>query len=74
MNHRELYPRRSERSPSRTERNHEMGIPPHRPGGLSALTEYAIASDALPNTKLSFLFAATLAEGLKTVPPTRTRP
>lgn len=38
------------------------------------MTEYAIASDALPNTKLSFLFAATLAEGLKTVPPTRTRP
>ncbi len=38
--------------------------------GAHQLTEYALASSALPSTKLLFLLAATFADGVKTVQPT----
>jgi len=37
--------------------------------GAHQLQEYAIASSALPNTKLLYLLTATFADGIKVVPP-----
>jgi acetylornithine deacetylase/succinyl-diaminopimelate desuccinylase-like protein len=37
--------------------------------GAHQLTEYAIASSALPSTKLLYLLTATFADGIKVVPP-----
>lgn len=42
--------------------------------GAHQLTEYAIASSALPSTKLLYLLAATFADGVKIVPPTKVVP
>lgn len=42
--------------------------------GAHQLTEYALASSALPSTKLLFLLSATFADGVKTVPPVRIVP
>ncbi len=42
--------------------------------GAHQLTEYALASSALPSTKLLYLLSATFADGVKTVPPARIVP
>jgi tripeptide aminopeptidase len=42
--------------------------------GAHQLTEYAIASSALPSTKLLYLLTATFADGVKVVPPARIVP
>ncbi len=42
--------------------------------GAHQLTEHAIASSALPSTKLLYLLTATFADGVKTVPPARIVP
>jgi tripeptide aminopeptidase len=52
------------------------GIPSIAIGGSKAsgahqLTEFAIASSALPSTKLLYLLTATFADGVKVVPPVR---
>jgi tripeptide aminopeptidase len=40
-----------------------------RASGAHQLTEFALASTALPSTKLLYLLTATFADGIKTVPP-----
>lgn len=52
------------------------GIPSIAIGGSKAsgahqLTEFAIASSALPSTKLLYLLTATFADGVRVVPPVR---
>ncbi len=42
--------------------------------GAHQLTEYALASSALPSTKLLYLLAATFADGIKTMPPAKVVP
>lgn len=42
--------------------------------GAHQLTEYAIASSALPSTKLLYLLTATFADGVKVVPPAKIVP
>jgi len=42
--------------------------------GAHQLTEYAIASSALPSTKLLYLLTATFANGVKIVPPAKIVP
>ena len=42
--------------------------------GAHQLTEYAIASTALPSTKLLYLLTATFANGIKIVPPAKIVP
>jgi tripeptide aminopeptidase len=42
--------------------------------GAHQLTEYAIASSALPSTKLLYLLTATFADGIKTMPPAKIVP
>jgi tripeptide aminopeptidase len=42
--------------------------------GAHQLTEYAIASSALPSTKLLYLLTATFADGIKTMPPAKVVP
>jgi len=42
--------------------------------GAHQLTEYAIASSALPSTKLLYLLTATFADGIKVVPPAKIVP
>ncbi len=42
--------------------------------GAHQLQEYAIASSALPNTKLLYLLTATFADGIKVVPPAKIVP
>lgn len=42
--------------------------------GAHQLTEYALASTALPSTKLLYLLTATFADGIKVVPPARIVP
>jgi tripeptide aminopeptidase len=42
--------------------------------GAHQLTEYALASTALPSTKLLYLLTATFADGVKVVPPARIVP
>lgn len=42
--------------------------------GAHQLTEYALASTALPSTKLLYLLTATFADGIKTVPPAKIVP
>lgn len=42
--------------------------------GAHQLSEYAIASSALPSTKLLYLLTATFADGVKIVPPARIVP
>jgi tripeptide aminopeptidase len=41
---------------------------------IHQLTEYALAPSALPSTKLLYLLAATFADGVRTVPPTKMVP
>lgn len=45
-----------------------------RASGAHQLTEYALASSALPSTKLLYLLTATFADGIKTMPPARVVP
>jgi len=45
-----------------------------RASGAHQLTEYALASSALPSTKLLYLLTATFADGIKTMPPVRLVP
>ncbi len=45
-----------------------------RASGAHQLTEYALASSALPSTKLLYLLAATFADGITPVPPARVVP
>jgi acetylornithine deacetylase/succinyl-diaminopimelate desuccinylase-like protein len=45
-----------------------------RASGAHQLTEYALASTALPSTKLLYLLTATFADGIKVVPPARMVP
>lgn len=45
-----------------------------RASGAHQLTEYALASSALPSTKLLYLLTATFADGIKTMPPARLVP
>jgi tripeptide aminopeptidase len=42
--------------------------------GAHQLSEYAIASSALPSTKLLYLLTATFADGIKVVPPAKIVP
>lgn len=42
--------------------------------GAHQLTEFALASSALPSTKLLYLLAATFADGIKIVPPAKIVP
>jgi acetylornithine deacetylase/succinyl-diaminopimelate desuccinylase-like protein len=42
--------------------------------GAHQLTEYALASTALPSTKLLYLLTATFADGIRTVPPAKIVP
>jgi acetylornithine deacetylase/succinyl-diaminopimelate desuccinylase-like protein len=42
--------------------------------GAHQLTEYALASTALPSTKLLYLLAATFADGIRTMPPAKITP
>ncbi|MCA2984292.1 MAG: M20 family metallopeptidase [Gemmatimonas sp.] len=42
--------------------------------GAHQLTEYALASTALPSTKLLYLLTATFADGVKVVPPAKIVP
>ncbi len=42
--------------------------------GAHQLTEYSLASSALPSTKLLYLLAATFADGVRIVPPARVVP
>ena len=42
--------------------------------GAHQLTEFALASSALPSTKLLYLLTATFADGIKIVPPTKIVP
>lgn len=42
--------------------------------GAHQLTEYALASSALPSTKLLYLLTATFADGIKIVPPAKIVP
>lgn len=42
--------------------------------GAHQLAEYAIASSALPSTKLLYLLTATFADGIKVVPPAKIVP
>ncbi len=42
--------------------------------GAHQLTEFALASSALPSTKLLYLLAATFADGIKIVPPAKLVP
>ncbi|WP_373065512.1 M20/M25/M40 family metallo-hydrolase [Gemmatimonas sp.] len=42
--------------------------------GAHQLTEFALASSALPSTKLLYLLTATFADGIKIVPPARIVP
>lgn len=42
--------------------------------GAHQLTEYAIASSALPSTKLLYLLTATFGDGIKVVPPAKIVP
>ncbi|MCC6244613.1 MAG: M20/M25/M40 family metallo-hydrolase [Gemmatimonadaceae bacterium] len=42
--------------------------------GAHQLTEYALASSALPSTKLLYLLTATFADGVKIVPPAKVVP
>ena len=42
--------------------------------GAHQLTEYALASTALPSTKLLYLLTATFADGIKIVPPAKIVP
>ena len=42
--------------------------------GAHQLTEFAIASSALPSTKLLYLLTATFADGVKVVPPAKIVP
>jgi acetylornithine deacetylase/succinyl-diaminopimelate desuccinylase-like protein len=42
--------------------------------GAHQLTEFAIASSALPSTKLLYLLTATFADGIKVVPPAKIVP
>ena len=61
---------------------HEMaGHPPVIAGAIASrrlvehqLSEYAIASSALPSTKLLYLLTATFADGIKVVPPAKIVP
>ena len=42
--------------------------------GAHQLTEYALASSALPSTKLLYLLTATFADGIRIVPPAKVVP
>ncbi len=42
--------------------------------GAHQLTEYALASSALPSTKLLYLLTATFADGIRVVPPAKVVP
>ena len=42
--------------------------------GAHQLTEFALASSALPSTKLLYLLTATFADGIKIVPPAKIVP
>jgi acetylornithine deacetylase/succinyl-diaminopimelate desuccinylase-like protein len=42
--------------------------------GAHQLTEFALASSALPSTKLLYLLTATFADGITTVPPAKITP
>jgi len=42
--------------------------------GAHQLTEFALASTALPSTKLLYLLTATFADGIKTMPPAKIVP
>ncbi len=42
--------------------------------GAHQLTEYALASTALPSTKLLYLLTATFTDGIRTVPPAKIVP
>lgn len=45
-----------------------------RASGAHQLTEYALASSALPSTKLLYLLTATFADGVRTMPPVKLVP
>lgn len=45
-----------------------------RASGAHQLTEYALASTALPSTKLLYLLTATFADGIQIMPPARIVP
>ena len=42
--------------------------------GAHQLTEFALASSALPSTKLLYLLTATFADGIRTMPPAKITP
>ncbi len=51
-----------------------VGLRSSDANGAHQLTEYAIASSALPSTRLLYLPAATFADGIKVVPPAKVVP
>jgi acetylornithine deacetylase/succinyl-diaminopimelate desuccinylase-like protein len=61
-------------NPGVTRKIPSVAIGGSKANGAHQLTEYAIASSALPSTKLLYLLTATFADGIKVVAPAKVVP
>lgn len=61
-------------NPGVTRKIPSIAIGGSKANGAHQLTEYAIASSALPSTKLLYLLTATFADGIKVVAPAKVVP